>query len=69
MTDTQQPETQPDAQPVEQPVVEAQPIEVFYVFAGANLGGESLFLCTTCGALLQEPLQDTHTVWHRNGPV
>lgn len=38
-----------------------------YAFAGGNLGGQGMFLCSICSSLVQESRQDSHTAWHRNG--
>jgi hypothetical protein len=35
-----------------------------FQFAGANLGGQSVGVCSQCGALVQERWQDQHTTFH-----
>jgi hypothetical protein len=37
----------------------------YFDFAGANLGGQSVYVCEGCWALVLRDSQDAHVGWHR----
>ena len=65
MDNQQQEVTEAPQTPEEVPA--PAPITVSYVFAGANAGGQALYNCLVCSAMVQEASQPNHTAWHQNG--
>lgn len=40
------------------------PTKILFTFAGANMGGQGVHICGTCGAMVLETDQPQHIGWH-----
>lgn len=51
----------------EDTVAPKEALTVHYAHAGMSGGGQSVYTCSLCSALVQENSQVSHTAWHQNG--
>ena len=63
--DTVTPPVQQDPLPSMEDRKKVEFLPPHYDFAGANLGGQSVYVCGGCWALVLRDSQASHTDWHR----